>query len=267
MAGHLTGKPFASEIKMMNDQQEIFHKQMMREIDNDENLPDTEKETVKEAAGKLLNAIYDTARSDGLQMGFAVMLNKKSTLVFGANVSDGDTVEGAIKQLTGVLTSMVEIPGPDWEAENHGFYRIHTWKNIPVTDEDEVAVITKMIGDQLDFAVAVNAESIYMAMGGNAVEDLKKVIDASAKASEKITKPAQLVVNMGPIMKFAAEADPQSGAMLLPVVGMLEEKDAIVYDLDQIPNGIRGRITVQQNILRSLPLMSMMMGAGGGPPN
>ncbi|MDG2207472.1 MAG: hypothetical protein P8K78_06165 [Pirellulales bacterium] len=267
MAGHLTGKPFASEIKMMNDQQEIFHKQMMREIDNDENLPDTEKETVKEAAGKLLNAIYDTARSDGLQMGFAVMLNKKSTVVFGANVSDGDTVEGAIKQLTGVLTSMVEIPGPDWEAENHGFYRIHTWKNIPVTEEDEVAVITKMIGDQLDFAVAVNAESIYMAMGGNAVEDLKKVIDASAKASEKITKPVQLVVNMGPIMKFAAEADPQSGAMLLPVVGMLEEKDAIVYDIDQIPNGIRGRITVQQNILRSLPMMSMMMSAGGGPPD
>ena len=31
--------------------------------------------------------------------------------------------------------------------------------------------------------------------------------------------------------------------------------DAIVYDLGQIPNGIRARITVQQNVLRSLPLM------------
>ncbi|MEE2781044.1 MAG: hypothetical protein VX431_02485 [Planctomycetota bacterium] len=268
MAAHLSGKPPANEIEVMDEQQKMFQGEMMQEIDDDDELSSEQKETVKEAMAKILNALFDTARSDSLQLGFAAMLNKNSTLVGGMNISDGDTVEGAIKQLVGVISSMVEIPGPDWEAENHGFYRIHTWKNIPITEEDEAAAITKMIGDQLEFAVAVNAESIYMSMGGNAVEDLKKVIDASAKASNEVSKPLEAVVNMGPIMKFAAEADPQSGAMLLPVVGMLEEKDAIVYDIDQIPNGIRGRITVQQNVLRSLPLMSMMMGAaGGGAPN
>ena len=227
----------------------------------DEDLSDDQKEIVKEAAGKILNALFDTARSDTLQVGFAAMLNQKSSFVYGMNMSDGDSVEGAIKQLVGVISSMVEIPGPDWEAENHGFYRIHTWKNISVTDDDT----KRMIGDQLELAIAVNAESIYLSMGGNAVEDLKKVIDASAKASSKVTKPVKAVINMGPIMKFVSEADAENGPMFLPIVGMLQEKDAISYDLQQIPSGLRARIIVEQNVLRSLPLMSMMMGAAAGP--
>ena len=261
MAAHLTGKPVANELKMMDDQQKMIQSQMSQGLDGDDDLSDDQKEIVKEAAGKILNALFDTARSDALQVGFAAMLNQKSSFVYGMNMSDGDSVEGAIKQLVGVVSSMVEIPGPDWEAENHGFYRIHTWKNISVTDDDA----KRMIGDQLELAIAVNAESIYLSMGGNAVEDLKKVIDASAKASSKVTKPVEAVVNMGPIMKFVSEADAENGPMFLPIVGMLQEKDAISYDLQQIPSGLRARITVEQNVLRSLPLMSMMIGAAAGP--
>jgi hypothetical protein len=43
---------------------------------------------------------------------------------------------------------------------------------------------------------------------------------------------------------------------------MLQEKDAIKYGIQQIPSGIRARITVEQNILRAMPLMGMTFGAG-----
>jgi hypothetical protein len=58
------------------------------------------------------------------------------------------------------------------------------------------------------------------------------------------------------------EADEENGAMYLPIAGMLQEKDAIKYGIQQIPSGIRARITVEQNILRAMPLMGMTFGAG-----
>ena len=99
-------------------------------------------------------------------------------------------------------------------------------------------------------------------MGGNGIDDLKKVIDASAKASNEVTEPAEAVINLGPIMQFAVKVDEENGAMYLPIAGMLQEKDAIKYGIQQIPSGIRARITVEQNILRAMPLMGMTFGAG-----
>ena len=187
------------------------------------------------------------------------MLNNKASIVMGAQaVSDGDAVESALKPMIELASAQAGIPSPDWEAENHAFHRIHTWKNIPMADDDAKDVF----GDQLEVAIGVNAESIYLAIGGNGIDDLKKVIDASAKASDEEMEPAEAVVHLGSIMQFAVEVDEKNGAMYLPIASMLQQKDAIHYGLQQIPNGIRARITMEQNILRAMPLMSMTFGAG-----
>lgn len=257
-AAHMTGKPAENDIKYIDDQEKMSQKQMIREIDDADDLSDDQKTTAKEALGKLLNVFFDTMRSDGFQAGFAMMLNAKSTIVMGAQVSDGDAVEGALKQLIEMASTQMGVPGPDWEAENHAFYRIHTWKNIPMTYEEA----KDLFGERLEIAIGVNAESIYLAMGGNGIDDLKKVIDASAKASNEVTEPAEAVINLGPIMQFAVKVDEENGAMYLPIAGILQEKDAIKYGIQQIPSGIRARITVEQNILRAMPLMGMTFGAG-----
>ena len=257
-AAHMTGKPAENDIKYIDDQEKMSQKQMIREIDDADDLSDDQKTTAKEALGKLLNVFFNTMRSDGFQAGFAMMLNAKSTIVMGAKVSDGDAVEGALKQLIGMASTQMGVPGADWEAENHAFYRIHTWKNIPMTE----SVAKKCFGERLEMAIGVNAESIYLAVGGNGIGDLKKVIDASAKASNEVAEPAEAVINLGPIMQFAVKVDEENGAMYLPIAGMLQEKDAIKYGIQQIPSGIRARITVEQNILRAMPLMGMTFGAG-----
>jgi hypothetical protein len=260
-AVHLTGKPAEEELKYIDTQEKVSQKQMLQEIDQADDLSDDQKAVVKESAGKLLNVMFDTMRSNSFQAGFAMMLNKKSSIVMGAKVSDGDAVESALKPIVEMASKQAGIPGPDWEAENHAFHRIHTWKNIPVP-EDEDAVLSSMLGDRLEVAIGVNAESIYLAMGGNGIDDLKKVIDASSKASSEITESAEAVIHLGPMMQFAVEVDEQNGAMYLPIAGMLQDKDAIRYGIQQIPSGIRARVTMEQNILRAMPLMSMTFGAG-----
>ena len=256
-AVHLTGKPAEDEMKYIDAQGKVSRQKMMEEIENADDLTDDQKEVAKQSLGKLMNVMFDTMRSDSFQAGFAVMLNKQSSIVMGAQVSDGDAVESALKPLIEMISQQGGIPGPDWEAENHAFHRIHTWKNIPVPDEDS----KKVIGDQLEVAIGVNAESVYLAMGGNGIEDLKKVIDASAKASDEVTEPAEAVLHMGTMMQFAVELDEENGAMYLPIAGMLQEEDAVRYGIQQIENGLRARITVEQNILRAMPLMSMTFGA------
>ena len=230
---------------------------MTEEIENADDLTDDQKEVAKQSLGKLMNVMFDTLQSDNFQAGFAMMLKKQPSLVMGAQVSDGDAVESALKPLIEMVSQQGGIPRPDWEAENHAFHRIHTWKNIPVPDEDS----KRVIGDQLEVAIGVNAESVYLAIGGNGIEDLKKVIDASAKASDEVTEPAEAVLHMGTIMQFAVEVDEENGAMYLPIAGMLQEEDAVRYGIQQIENGLRARITVEQNILRAMPLMSMTFGA------
>ena len=256
-AVHLTGKPAEDEIEYIGAQGKVSRQKMMEEIESADDLTDDQKEVAKQSLGKLMNVMFDTMRSDSFQAGFAVMLNKQSSIVMGAQVSDGDAVESALKPLIEMVSQQGGIPGPDWEAENHAFHRIHTWKNIPLPDEDS----KKVIGDQLEVAIAVNAESVYLAMGGNGIEDLKKVIDASAKASDEVIEPAEAVVHLGTIMQFAVEVDEENGAMYLPIAGMLQEEDAVRYGVQQIENGIQARITVEQNILRAMPLMSMTFGA------
>ena len=124
-------------------------------------------------------------------------------------------------------------------------------------DEDS----KKFIGDQLEVAIGVNAESVYLAIGGNGIEDLKKVIDASAKASDEVTESAEAVIHLGKLMQFAVEVDEGNGAMYLPIAGMLQEEDAVRYGIQQIENGILARITIEQSILRSTPLIMMTYGA------
>tara|TARA_Y100001933_G_scaffold189750_1_gene188861 strand:+ start:811 stop:2478 length:1668 start_codon:yes stop_codon:yes gene_type:complete len=256
-AFHLTGQPADDEIKYIDAQEKVTREQMVEELENANDLTDGQKEVAKQSLGKLMKVMFDTLRADNFEAGFALMLNKRSSIVAGAQVSDGDAVESALKPLIQMASEQVGIPEPDWEAENHAFYRIHTL-NIPVPDEDS----KKLIGEQLEVAVAVNAESVYLAMGGNGIAAIKRVIDASAKASDEVTESAEAVIQVGKIMQFAVEVDEENGAMYLPIAGMLQEKDAVRYGIQQIENGIQARITMEQNILRAMPLMSMTFGAG-----
>ena len=115
-----------------------------------------------------------------------------------------------------------------------------------------------MFGEELEFALGVNASSMYFAFGGNAIDDLKKTVDAATAASKKPIDPLQAFVKLGPLVAVAAAQE--GGQNLAPITGMLHDKDQILYTIKPIEGGIHGRIVLQQNMLRAIPLMSMMMG-------
>ncbi|HJN65316.1 MAG TPA: hypothetical protein QF761_03865, partial [Pirellulales bacterium] len=143
--------------------------------------------------------------------------------------------------------------------------RIHTWKT-PVPDD----AAKQMFGEQVELALGVNAKSIYFAFGGNGIADLKKTLDTAAASSKQPIDPVQAFVKLGPLL--AAAAAQEGGQNLAPIAGMLHDKDQILYTIQPIEGGIHGRVVLQQNLLRAIPLMTMIMGSGpagvgGGPGN
>jgi hypothetical protein len=254
MAINLSGKPVEEDVKLLDTQQKMLHAQMLENIDSENDFSGEQKETIKGAAGKLIDVFFDTLRSENFQAGIAAMINEHSTLILGALVTDGNAVEEAIKQLVEMASEQTDIPGPDWEAENHGFYRIHTWKT-EIPDQ----AVKKMFGDELELAIGVNATSIYFAIGGNGIADLKQTIDAAAKASDQAIDPLEARIKLGPLMRVAAAQE--DGSQFAPLAGILEEKDEILYTVEPVPGGVRTRITFEQNVLRAIPLIGMTMGS------
>ena len=265
IAVNMEGQPIKEEIALLDAQEKMFQSQMAENIDTDSSLDDEEKDKIKQSADKMIGVLFDTLRSKQFQAGMAAFINDRSTFVFGGQVTDGNVLEGAVKQLIEIAGKKLDFPQPNWEEENHGFYRIHTWKT-PVPDDDA----KKMFGEQLEFALGFNKSSIYFAFGGNGIADLKKTLDAATASSKKPIDPLQAFVKLGPLL--AAAATQEGGQNLAPIVGMLHDKDQILYTIQPIEGGIHGRIVLQQNLLRAIPLMSMIMGSGpagvgGGPGN
>ncbi len=265
IAVNMEGQPIKEEVALLDAQEKMFQSQMAESIDGDSSLNDEDKDKIKQSADKMIGVLFDTLRSKNFQAGMAAFINDRSTFVFGGQVTDGNALEGAVKQLIEMAGKELDFPQPNWEEENHGVHRIHTWKT-PVPDDDA----KQMFGEQLEFALGVNASSIYFAFGGNGIEDLKKTLDAAVASSKQPIDPVQAFVKLGPLL--AAAAAQEGGENLAPITGMLHDKDQILYTIQPIEGGIHGRIVIQQNLLRAIPLMSMIMGSGpagigGGPGN
>lgn len=265
IAVNMVGQPIKEEVALLDAQEKMVQSQMTENIDSDSSLDDEEKDKIKESADKMIGVLFDTLRSKNFQAGMAAFINDRSTFVFGGQVTDGNALEGAVKQLIEIAGKKLDFPQPNWEAENHGVYRIHTWKT-PVPDD----AAKQMFGEQVELALGVNAKSIYFAFGGNGIADLKKTLDTAAASSKQPIDPVQAFVKLGPLL--AAAAAQEGGQNLAPIAGMLHDKDQILYTIQPIEGGIHGRVVLQQNLLRAIPLMTMIMGSGpagvgGGPGN
>ena len=135
IAVNMEGQPIKEEIALLDAQEKMFQSQMAENIDTDSSLDDEEKDKIKQSADKMMGVLFDTLRSKKFQAGMAAFINDRSTFVFGGQVTDGNVLEGAVKQLIEIAGKKLDFPQPNWEEENHGFYRIHTWKT-PVPDDD-----------------------------------------------------------------------------------------------------------------------------------
>jgi hypothetical protein len=261
---------FASKMEGANAAQmdqmiEQLRTQAAKAIDEEADLEnEASKETLKAAFNDFIDAIKATLEA-GVADGGAMLLTAPDALTFvaGGYIADPAKVESGLKKIAEVgKTEEKDMPEVKWASETHGDITFHTMA-IPNENNDEAA--KQLFGETVDLAVGVGKDSVYFAVGRDAVGTIKKVVDASASSPAKDIPPVELKVALGQIMnmvKSLPEMSPEDQQQAAAVAEMLNTeaagKDHVSIKAEPIENGVKMRIEAEEGVLKAIGTAAKM---------
>jgi hypothetical protein len=230
----------------------------------------------KEVGKKLVNGILDviqktveTSRVDG---GMSLVLDPDAvTMVTGGYVADGPRLQETLE----TLVEAVRMDNPGFadqaikmdSAEQDGV-RIHT-VSVPVPYEaEDREKIVRMIGENVDVAIGVGEEAVYVAAGRDAVDALRKVIQNSKKEGATVVPPLRISVAVGALADFMAQVgEGQDRAQAAVVAALLESaagSDHVNIVASAVDRGLRFRLEFEQGILEAVGKAAQQKRQAGG---
>lgn len=243
---------------------QLNKQQALASIENEGDLDDEAKKVVKSAMDDLWAAIEATVAEGKFDIGAVMNLSSDDfAFVAGGFNADPGKIESGIKKLMEVAKENEEFPEVNWNASSHNGVQFHTAsKEIPA-DEEEARQI---FGDSLTMALGLGKDSAYFAVGRDAVNAIKEVMDASASAGPKEVPPMEISFAAAQITEFAnviaaSEGGAEAQAMIEGISNMLANdasgRDHIRMLLTIIPNGSKFRIEAEEGVLRAIGMMVM----------
>ncbi len=127
---------------------------------------------------------------------------------------------------------------------------------IPVPDSEKGP--RKLLGSELDVAVGIAPEAVYVAAGKNNIETVNKAIDASAADKGKSVPPFELALSLTPIMEVAASQAENSKQkeVVQKVADYLRNeaqgRDHIRAVGSMVPNGIKYHFEAEEGVLKAI---------------
>ncbi len=261
---HVANRMTEDDIAMYQDMLKLARENSLKEIDNDE---DIETEEARQIAKDVINSLFDVAEktvaAGKIDGGAALFLSSegKASLVAGGTVKDAARLEATLKKLVEVAKNEPKAPKVNFDAAQHAGVRFHTM-SLPIPAKEDEA--RRIFGENLDVAIGFGEETVIAAFGPGGIDTAKKILDKSqAKASEHVA-PGQLVVALGPILKFASavKEDPVT-TMLAATLEQSKGEDHISLKAESIERGVRSRLAIEQGVLQLIGAAVKMMSEGG----
>ena len=256
-----------TDIAQMDQMFEAFRNQIHTAIDEETELPtDEARDVLKGAADDFMDAFLATIKAGMMDGGAVLNMSPESlTFVAGGFIGDPSKVESGLKKLAELAKEEPEFPGVEWNSNSHADINFHTI-NVPIPATE--AEPRQLFGETLNVAVGIGKQSVYFALGRDALEAAKGIIDASAAEPNKSVPPAEMTFSLNQIMSVvSAFAEGQEKAMFEMVSGMLANesngRDHVRVVVQPIENGVRTRIEAEEGVLRTIVMMGSM--AQGGP--
>jgi hypothetical protein len=234
-------------------------------------LPDeASKKLADEVVGEVFDVIKATFETGKIDAGATFQVTDKSmTLVVGAYAADSKKVTDALKKLEKLGEKDPNFPKISFDASEHAGVSFHT-ATIPVPAGSQLA---QVVGDKLDVAVGVGADSVYLALGNDCVAKTKSLIDASKAAANKDVLPFQANVALAPVLKLASAFQPAAeGSAEDTLKPMLEDlakvpgKDHVKLEFLPEPNGAKLRLSAEEGVLMLLGRALQNAQASGAIP-
>ncbi len=192
------------------------------------NQPGERLDQVKQIVGDLAELVRKTVRSGRCDGAVTVLLDPQAaTGLAGLYVADGALLDKALRSLADL--AIAENPGVaqlvKLDADRAQSVKFHT-VSIPIGyDADNRDKIVKAIGETLDIVIGVGPDSVYLAVGRDALATLKRVIGASATA--RGVPMLDLVLAAEPVARFiAAVGKPKDQPPAVLAAGELRKRPA-----------------------------------------
>ncbi len=273
----VSSKMTGADAAQLDQMVETLRMQAAKAIDDDDDElnNDEAKTQVKAGVNDFIDALKATLQAGAIDGGASLeMAPDAVTFVAGAFVADPAKVESGLKKIVDGAKAekpeKIEEADVKWSAEKHEDVTFHT-ASIPIEgDDDDDQAARKVFGDTLNMAVGIGEKAVYFAMGRDALDAVKKIIDDSAASPAKATVPMEMSVALGQIMNAAQGfADEDDKPQIAMIADMLQNeaagRDHVRINAQPIENGIRMRIEAEEGVLRAIGMgarQSQMQGAG-----
>ena len=264
VSGNLASVVPADKMPQTLSQIDQFEQKTLEQIARDAKLDDATRAGAKQLVATFFKIVRGTVKTGQIDSCTSVILQPQTiSIVSASHVASGTEVEDAVKQLVKLSESDPRIAFKDVKlnAAEHNGVRFHSM-SVPVPEDPKARMV---LGDAVAITVGAGKESAYLAVGPGGVEQLRKLIDASAKAGAAEVQPFSGQISVLPILEFAKSIEPNP--LLASLIQMLEDH----RELDQVRvgygvnnDGMTYRFTIEEGVLKligqAVPLMGMRMG-------
>ncbi|MGD9637113.1 MAG: hypothetical protein AB7U97_27775, partial [Pirellulales bacterium] len=249
-------------IEQMRATMATMRKQAEKAIDEEEDIPDDEtRAAVKAALSDFMDAFEATMETGHFDGGAALHLGaNKLTLVAASAIKEPSKFESGLKKLAAIAEKEPDFNGVQWNAATHEGVTFHTLA-VPVPADEAEA--RQMFGEKVDVAIGIGADAVYVAVGNDNLEAVKKAIDASKAELGKEVPPFEFSASLGQIMEMLA-ANPHAGdqKMFEELAKMLKDdaqgRDHVRASGTLVENGLKYRFEAEEGVLRAIGKATMM---------
>jgi hypothetical protein len=247
-------KLVTQEIEQYQAMVQQVREQTMREIDKDEKLGD-ERDTVKAGVNDLFDAFSETLAEAHIDGAATVKLvSNSATIIAGIHTKDPAKVESALKKLEPAAKKSPDFPGIKWNAGEHAGVKFHTL-SAPIPEKEKQA--RELFGENMDVAIGIGSDAVYLALGRDNMETIKKAIDASAAEKAKTVPPFELSLSLKPFVDLAEShgdkaPNPELAKALADVLKQSQGQDHLRLQGQTLANGIKYHLEAEEGILRAI---------------
>jgi hypothetical protein len=246
-----------ADLAQFESMMQTVREQLQQKLDSYEGIEDAAaREAAKSAAFDLLDAFEATIKAGEIDGGAALHVGPGSlTVVAGVHVKDSLKVESGLKKLEANAAKSKNFGGVQWNAASHAGVNFHT---LTLSLPEHLESPRRLLGNEAEIAIGIGDEAVYLALGRDNLEAVKKAIDASAAEPNKSVPIFELAISLGPIMEtLASEASDADKKKLLEAVAQMLRNEAQGRDHIRtvgrlIPNGLSYRFEAEEGVLRAI---------------
>ncbi|QDU96341.1 hypothetical protein [Lignipirellula cremea] len=231
------------------------------QVAGDHALSEEEKK-MEELAGKMIPLLLN---AEQLDVTMSMKVEPQNSLsVFGGQVEDDKALVEMYKEIYRAIDADpgLTIKKADVDRDYRGFYIVdlHCEKIVKDPEEESEKHFQRLFGSTVHIALARGHQTFYVAMGVDATNRLKKIMDQSLDQGDQPIAPFQLRFGVGDMARLAnlsldEAPETEINAMAQNFLGSwaeLENQDHVTLEMLSQPRGAKVQVRVEGMLLNSL---------------